>query len=51
MAAYLPLIVALLGLILYLAGSAKVARLGEIMFFCGLLSFCMKLANEMHRLF
>jgi Na+/phosphate symporter len=51
MAAYLTLIIALAGLLLYALSNAKVARIGEIMFFCGLLAFCLRLANEMKRLF
>ena len=39
-AATLPLIVAIIGLLMYfLSPHAKVAETGRIMFFCGLLSF------------
>jgi len=52
MAAYITLIVALAGFVLYLlASNPKAVRIGEIMFFCGLLAFCFRLANEMKRLF
>lgn len=52
MIAYVTLIIALVGLLVYvLSTNPKAARLGEIMFFCGLLAFCMRLASEMKRLF
>lgn len=40
---YLPLIIALVGLVLYaLASNAKAAEIGRIMFFCGLFVYLMK---------
>lgn len=45
-----PVLVLFVGLIMYLActrpgGNAAVARIGEIMFFCGLLACCFAMAT------
>jgi Na+/phosphate symporter len=43
----LSLLIAVIGAFLYLAASnPKVAELGKIMFFCGLLSFLMRFAVD-----
>lgn len=43
----LALLVAIIGAFLYIAASnPKVAELGKIMFFCGLLAFLMRFAVE-----
>jgi hypothetical protein len=40
MIVYLSLLVAIVGVLMYgLATNAKVVRIGEILFFCGLLAF------------
>lgn len=40
---YLPLIIALIGLVLYaLASNVKAAEIGRIMFFAGLLGYLLK---------
>lgn len=47
MVAYLVLLIALAGLLLWLmAANAKVQKVGEYMFFCGLLAFCFALAEK-----
>jgi Na+/phosphate symporter len=52
MSAYLTLIVALLGLLLFMfAAHPKAQRVGEILLFCGVLAFCIHLGNSVHRLF
>lgn len=51
MAAYLTLIIALAGLLLYALSNAKIARIGEILFFCGLLAFCLHFAGQTRHLF
>lgn len=39
----LPLLFALIGLLMYvLSANPKVSRIGEIMFFCGLLAFLLR---------
>lgn len=40
---YLPLIIALIGLVVYaLASSAKAAEIGRLMFFAGLVAYLLK---------
>lgn len=52
MMAYATLIIALLGLLVYLLSSnGKAVELGRILFFCGVLAFCFHLSNSMHKLF
>lgn len=47
MVIYIPLLVALLGALLYgLAASGKVQELGRIMFFCGLLVFLLAIGGH-----
>ena len=44
--AFVPLVVALVGLVLYLvAGNGKVAEIGRVLFFCGALVVVMHLAG------
>jgi hypothetical protein len=44
---YVPLLVALLGALLYgLSASGKVQELGRIMFFCGLLVFLFEIGSH-----
>jgi hypothetical protein len=47
--AIFPLLVGLTGLLMWIFGRGKVAEIGKIMFFCGLLAFCMA-SNWSHRL-
>jgi Na+/phosphate symporter len=35
----LPLLVALIGVVLYAVSNTKLAEIGRVMFFCGLLAF------------
>ena len=47
MISYIPLLVALLGALLYgLAASGKAQELGRIMFFCGLLVFLLEVGGH-----
>lgn len=48
MIAYIPILVALIGLLLYALSSRnpKVAELGRIAFFCGLLAVCFAFAKQ-----
>ena len=40
--AFVPLLVALIGLVMYLISTnGKVQRIGEILFFCGILAWCL----------
>lgn len=49
--AYIPVLVALLGLLLYaLASNPKVQEVGRILFFCGALAECLALAGHVLRL-
>lgn len=49
--AIVPLLFALLGLLMYvLASSAKLVRIGEIVFFCGFLVTMMTMASKVLRL-
>lgn len=51
MIAYLALIVAVVGMLLYaLATNAKVAEIGRILFFCGALTFTLALGGHTARL-
>jgi len=46
------LLIALIGLLVYgLSNNAKVAELGRIAFFCGLLAFCVASAGQSFSLF
>ena len=52
MIAYLTLIVALLGLLLWFWGPhAKVQEIGKILFFCGMFVFTMSLGSKTVKLF
>lgn len=52
MMAYLAILVALIGLLLYaLSSNTKVAEVGRILFFCGALATVLKLAERNVRLF
>jgi len=49
--AVIPLLVAIIGLLMYiLASNAKVAEIGRIMFFCGLLALMFSTARETFRI-
>lgn len=49
--AYIPLLLALIGvLMMALSSNAKLARIGEIMFFCGFLVTMMTVAKMTFRL-
>lgn len=52
MIAYAPLLVAIVGLLLYALSSknAKVAEIGRILFFCGVLTLTLGMAGETVRL-
>jgi Na+/phosphate symporter len=50
MVIYLAPLVALAGCLMFGFGNAKVARLGEIMFFCGLLVTLMTMSSGSFRL-
>ncbi len=52
MIAYLALVIALVGLLLFvLASNPKLVRVGEILLFCGVLVFTWTLGNKTVRLF
>jgi len=44
--AIIPMIVCIAGLLLWLIGPEKAKKIGEYMFFCGLLASCFAFANE-----
>lgn len=47
MVIYIPLLVAILGVLMYaLATNGKIQEIGRIMFFCGLLTFLLELGNH-----
>jgi hypothetical protein len=51
MVAYLPLLVALIGLLIYiLSNNGKAQELGRILFFCGVLVLVMSMAGRSVRL-
>lgn len=46
MTAYVPILVMLIGLLLYLLGNAKTSELGRILFFCGALVLTFSFAGK-----
>jgi len=52
MIAYLPLLISIIGLLLYgFAGNSKLQEVGRIMFFCGILVVTMHLGGKMTKVF
>lgn len=52
MVAYIPVLVAVLGLLIYvLASNPKVCEIGRILFFCGAFVTTLLLAGQTHKFF